>query len=119
MVQNGAVDAVSTDDVILTGMIIQDPTLKLVGDQLTQEPYGAGIKKGDAQMVEFVNGVFKGMKDNGTWTKLFDTWIGKYTSETGEPPAIRVPRPWSWSRTTRRCSTSSPSTGPSSARASG
>ena len=53
--QNGAVDAVSTDDVILTGMIIQDDTLKLVGDQLTQEPYGAGIKKGDTQMVDFVN----------------------------------------------------------------
>ena len=29
LVQNGAVDAVSTDDVILTGMIIQDDTLKL------------------------------------------------------------------------------------------
>ena len=52
LVQNGAVDAVSTDDVILTGMIIQDDTLKLVGDQLTQEPYGAGIKKGDTQMVD-------------------------------------------------------------------
>ena len=52
LVQNGAVDAVSTDDVILTGMIIQDDTLKLVGDQLTQEPYGAGIKKGDTEMVD-------------------------------------------------------------------
>ena len=31
LIQNGAVDAVSTDDVILTGMIIQDDTLKLVG----------------------------------------------------------------------------------------
>ena len=66
LVQNGAVDAVSTDDVILTGMIIQDDTLKLVGDQLTQEPYGAGIKKGDTEMVDFVNGVFKGLKDDGT-----------------------------------------------------
>ena len=50
LIQNGAVDAVSTDDVILTGMIIQDDTLKLVGDQLTQEPYGAGIKKGDTEI---------------------------------------------------------------------
>src|SRR5215216_8077076 len=40
LVQNGAVDAVSTDDVILTGMIIQDDTLKMVGEELTQEPYG-------------------------------------------------------------------------------
>jgi glutamate transport system substrate-binding protein len=90
LVQNGAVDAVSTDDVILTGMIIQDDTLKLVGDQLTQEPYGAGIKKDDAQMVDFVNGVFQGIKDDGTWAKLHQEWIGKYTKETAEPPTIGV-----------------------------
>jgi len=90
LVQNGAVDAVSTDDVILTGMIIQDDTLQLVGDQLTQEPYGAGIKKGDTQMVDFVNGVFQGLKDDGTWAKLHQEWIGKYTGEKGEPPAIDV-----------------------------
>ena len=90
LVQNGAVDAVSTDDVILTGMIIQDDTLKLVGDQLTQEPYGAGIKKGETEMVDFVNGVFQELKDNGTWAKLHQDWIGKYTGETAEPPTITV-----------------------------
>jgi glutamate transport system substrate-binding protein len=90
LVQNGAVDAVSTDDVILTGMIIQDDTLKLVGDELTQEPYGAGIKKGDTQMVDFVNGVFQGLKDDGTWAKLHQEWIGKYTGEKGEVPNISV-----------------------------
>jgi glutamate transport system substrate-binding protein len=90
LVQNGAVDAVSTDDVILTGMIIQDDTLKLVGDELTQEPYGAGIKKGDTQMVEFVNGVFQELKDDGTWAKLHEQWIGKYTGEKGEVPTIGV-----------------------------
>jgi glutamate transport system substrate-binding protein len=90
LVQNGAVDAVSTDDVILTGMIIQDPTLKLVGEDLTQEPYGAGMKKGETELVTFVNETFKGLKDDGTWMKLFDQWIGKYTKQKGEPPAISV-----------------------------
>ena len=60
--QNGSVDAISTDDVILTGMIIQDDTLKLVGDELSQEPYGAGIKKGNTELKEFVNGVFTGVQ---------------------------------------------------------
>ena len=92
LIQNGAVDAVSTDDVILTGMIIQDDTLKLVGEELTQEPYGAGMKKGETEMVEFVNGVFKELKDNGKWNELFDTWIGKYTGQQGEPPTISVAR---------------------------
>jgi ABC-type amino acid transport substrate-binding protein len=90
LVQNGAVDAVSTDDVILTGMIIQDPTLQLVGEELTQEPYGAGIKKGETEMVEFVNGVFQKLKDDGTWATLHQEWIGKYTKQEGEPPNITV-----------------------------
>ncbi len=90
LVQNGAVDAVSTDDVILTGMIIQDDTLKLVGDQLTQEPYGAGIKKGETELLAFVNETFQGLKDDGTWMKLYEEWIGKYTKEPGEVPAITV-----------------------------
>ena len=90
LIQNGAVDAVSTDDVILTGMIIQDDTLKLVGDPLTQEPYGAGIKKGETEMVEFVNGVFQELKDGGQWATLHQEWIGKYTGETAEPPNISV-----------------------------
>jgi glutamate transport system substrate-binding protein len=90
LVQNGAVDAVSTDDVILTGMIIQDSTLKLVGEDLTQEPYGAGMKKGETELVTFVNETFQGLKDDGTWMKLFDQWIGKYTKQKGEPPTISV-----------------------------
>lgn len=90
LIQNGAVDAVSTDDVILTGMIIQDDTLKLVGDPLTQEPYGAGIKKGNSDMVTLVNETFQELKDNGTWDKLYEEWIGKYTGEPGEAPTIDV-----------------------------
>jgi ABC-type amino acid transport substrate-binding protein len=90
LIQNGAVEAVSTDDVILTGMIIQDDTLKLVGEELTQEPYGAGIKKGETEVVEFVNSVFQEVKDSGRWNELFDNWIGKYTGQQGEPPTITV-----------------------------
>ena len=90
LIQNGAVDAVSTDDVILTGMIIQDDTLKLVGDPLTQEPYGAGIKKGRPRWSSSSTASSQELKDDGTWMKLYDEWIGKYTGEPGEPPTIDV-----------------------------
>jgi ABC-type amino acid transport substrate-binding protein len=90
LVQNGAVDAVSTDDVILAGMIIQDDTLKLVGEELTQEPYGAGIKKGETEMVAFVNEVFQGLKDDGTWKELHQRWIARYTKQEADPPTISV-----------------------------
>lgn len=90
LIQNGGVDAVSTDDVILTGMIIQDDTLKLVGDELTTEPYGAGIKKGETEVKTFVDKVFSDYKSDGRWKAAFDKWIGKYTGEDAEPPTISV-----------------------------
>ena len=88
--QNGSVDAISTDDVILTGMIIQDDSLKLVGDELSQEPYGAGIKKGNTELQEFVNGVFEDYKSDGRYDKTYEKWVGQYTDTDAETPTISV-----------------------------
>jgi glutamate transport system substrate-binding protein len=91
LVQNGAIDAVSTDDVILTGMIIQDDTLKLTeGEPLSTEPYGAGIKKDDAAFKEFVDGVLEEYKSDGGWTEAYEKWIGQYTGEKQEPPTMTL-----------------------------
>jgi ABC-type amino acid transport substrate-binding protein len=90
LIQNGAVDAVSTDDVILTGMIIQDDSLKLVGEQLTQEPYGAGIKKGQRELLAFVNQTFREVKRDGRWQRLYERWVGRYTGQKQQPPNISV-----------------------------
>jgi glutamate transport system substrate-binding protein len=91
LVQNGAVDAVSTDDVILTGMIIQDDTLKLVeGEELTTEPYGAGLKDGDTEFKEFVDGVLEEYKSGGGWAEAYEKWVGQYTGEQQEPPTMTL-----------------------------
>ncbi len=90
LIQNGAVDAVSTDDVILTGMIIQDDSLKLVGDPLTTEPYGAGIKKGDSAFQTFVSDVVAQFKADGRWEASYQKWIGRYTGEDQQPPTMTL-----------------------------
>jgi glutamate transport system substrate-binding protein len=91
LVQNGAVDAVSTDDVILTGMIIQDDTLKLTeGEPLTTEPYGAGLPLDDAEFKEFVDGVLEEYKSGGGWAESYEKWVGQYTGEKQEPPTMTL-----------------------------
>jgi len=90
LLQNGAVDAVSTDDVILTGMIIQDRNLKLVGPELTTEPYGAGLKKGDAKFQDFVNGVISKYKSGGAWERSYEKWVGRHTGQKQEPPTLTL-----------------------------
>ena len=125
LIQNGAVDAVSTDDVILTGMIIQDDTLKLVGDQLTQEPYGAGIKKGDTEMVDVRQRRLPGAQGRRHVGEALRRVDRQVHGETGEPPTITRRRGGRAGQETRELAVplalidSSPTTGPSSARASG
>ena len=87
LIQNGAVDAVSTDDVILTGMIIQDDSLQLVGDQLTVEPYGIGLPDKQDDMQEFLNGVLAEMFEDGSWQEIYDEWVGQYTGEEADDPS--------------------------------
>ncbi len=54
--ENGQVDAVTTDNVILLGFVSEsDGKFKLVGEQFTEEPYGIGIEKGDVEFCEFIN----------------------------------------------------------------
>jgi glutamate transport system substrate-binding protein len=90
LIQNGAVDAVSTDDVILTGMIIQDDSLKMVGEDLTTEPYGAGIKDGDKPFQDFVSGVVQDWKTGGGWADAYQKWVGQYTNQDQEPPTMTL-----------------------------
>jgi glutamate transport system substrate-binding protein len=91
LIQNGAVDAVSTDDVILTGMIIQDDTLQLVeAEPLTTEPYGVGIKQGETEVKEFVDGVIEEYKSDGRWADAYQEWVGQYTNEPQEPPTMTL-----------------------------
>ena len=53
---NGQVQAVTTDNVILLGFVAEsDGAFKLVGEQFTEEPYGIGIAKGDVEFCEFIN----------------------------------------------------------------
>jgi ABC-type amino acid transport substrate-binding protein len=81
------VDAVSTDDVILTGMVIQDDSLKLVGEELTTEPYGAGVTDGDTEFTAFLDETIEETFEDGTWDELYEEWVGQYTGEEADDPS--------------------------------
>jgi polar amino acid transport system substrate-binding protein len=85
MLQQGQVDAISTDDVILAGMAKQDPNLKIVGAPFTQEFYGVGIPKGQEDMVRFVNSVLENLRSNGVWQQNYNTWIAPVLGPASPP----------------------------------
>jgi polar amino acid transport system substrate-binding protein len=76
LLQQGDVVAVSTDDSILDGLAAQDPWTKLVGPQLTDEPYGLAISKQHPEFVRFVNAVLQQLRTDGQWADSYRRWIG-------------------------------------------
>ena len=47
--------------------------------QISDEPYGLGMRKGDKQFVDFVNKTILEMEKSGEAKKIFDKWFGPST----------------------------------------
>jgi glutamate transport system substrate-binding protein len=87
--RNGRVDAVSTDNVILVGLIDEaGDAFKLVGNPFTEEPYGIGVKKGDDDFRDFINDVLEDIFDNGDWAQAYEDTVGKVDENTPDPPSV-------------------------------
>ena len=87
--KNGQVQAVTTDNVILLGLISKDQeAFELVGKPFTKEPYGIGVKKGDTEFRTFINDTLEKIEKDGRWKAAWDATAGKVATETPTPPAV-------------------------------
>ncbi len=86
--QQRQVDAVSTDDSILAGLVSQDPYLHIVGPNMGTQPYGVGVNLDDTGLVRFVNGTLERIRRDGTWNTLYRKWL----SVLGPAPAPPSPK---------------------------
>ena len=86
LLQQGRVDAISTDDTILAGMVAQDRNLEIVGDGFSQEPYGVGLPPDRPEFVRYVNAVLEQVRSSGRWTELYDEWLFELLGQDAEPP---------------------------------
>jgi glutamate transport system substrate-binding protein len=65
----GRVDAVTTDNVILAGLVHEHGFIfKLVNSPFSDEPYGIGLKKGDATLRAFLTDRLAAIEADGDWT---------------------------------------------------
>ena len=87
--KNGQVQAVTTDNVILLGLISQDPeAFELVGKPFTEEPYGIGLKKDDTEFRNFINDTLEKLYQDGRWLAAWDATAGKVATEQPTPPQV-------------------------------
>jgi polar amino acid transport system substrate-binding protein len=86
--QQHEIDAVSTDDSILAGLVEEDPYLHIVGPNMANQPYGVGINLNNTGLVRFVNGTLERIRRDGTWNTLYRKWL----TVLGPAPAPPPPR---------------------------
>ncbi len=80
--QQGKVQAVTTDEAILAGILAKAPNkaqFEIPNVQISDEPYGLGMRKGDKHFVDFVNKTILEMEKSGEAKKIFDKWFGPAT----------------------------------------
>lgn len=73
--QQHQIDAVSTDDSILAGLVEEDPYLRIVGPEMASQSYGIGINLENTGLVRFVNGTLERIRTDGTWRTLYRKWF--------------------------------------------
>ena len=75
--RNGAIDAVSTDEVILAGYAAQTPgAFKIIGKPFSEEKYGIGLLKGNNELRTQINDAIVEMERDGSWQEAFDRNLG-------------------------------------------
>jgi polar amino acid transport system substrate-binding protein len=84
--QQGTVQAISSDDAILLGLNKQDPQTKIVGPGLQCESWGIAINKKHPEFVRFVNAVLARLDRSGYTQRRRDHWLKGLT-----PPKTRAP----------------------------
>ena len=85
----GRVDAVTTDNVILLGLVRDNPDdFKVVENTFTEEPYGIGLPKGDDAFRDFLNDVIEESYESGAWEEAFEATVGQAGVDAPEPPPV-------------------------------
>ncbi|MFJ8545700.1 glutamate ABC transporter substrate-binding protein [Streptomyces sp. NPDC093586] len=88
--QNGAIDALTTDDSILAGYAAQSQfkgKFKLGGFKMTNENYGIGVKKG-SDLKDKINKALEEMVADKSWQKAVDDNLGPAGYKNEPAPKI-------------------------------
>lgn len=86
---DGRVDAVSTDNTILAGLVQSSGgSFKLVKAPFSDEPYGIGLPKGDDALRTFVNDRLEAIFADGSWAAAFASTLGTLGLDTPRPPTV-------------------------------
>ena len=72
---NGQVDAVVIDNEPAKAFVAANPGLKILDTEFAVEDYAIGMKKGNTQLLDAINGAMTELKADGTFQAIVDKYI--------------------------------------------
>ena len=88
--RSGRVQAISTDSTLLIALAAKEPgTYELVGEFISDEPYGIGLPQDDSIWRDTINFALQDMWADGTYMEIYNKWFGPNT-ETPFPMTEKI-----------------------------
>ncbi len=72
---NGRGDAVVIDNAPAQEFVKANPGLKILDTEYVNEDYAIGVKKGNTQLLDALNGALEELKADGTVQSIIDKYI--------------------------------------------
>ena len=85
-----------TDSALAAGQAAQDPSVELVGDPVTVEPYGVAMNLDDEDLVRRVNSVLDDYTEGGDssrWHTSYEKWLADDIIGTDDGKELSPPKP--------------------------
>jgi polar amino acid transport system substrate-binding protein len=79
--ESGQIEAIVNDLPVWTEYVKENPGKFEIGAEFnTGEQYGMAVKTGNKALLRLVNDVLKQAKEDGTYNKIYQKWIGRKPS---------------------------------------
>jgi putative glutamine transport system substrate-binding protein len=87
-IDTGRADVLTTDDVILLGFVKTSPNrYKVVGGQLTVEPYAGGVARNDPVFLSALDEAIAEIERSGEWMRIYQKNLPGIPPPSSLPPA--------------------------------
>jgi ABC-type amino acid transport substrate-binding protein len=79
------VDALCQDDMLVLALARGSRDLKAAGKPILPRPYAIAVRKGDEQMLRWINDKLSAMRRDGTYDRLREKYFGATAGKEGKP----------------------------------
>jgi glutamate transport system substrate-binding protein len=88
-IRNGDAVALTTDNVILSGLAFQNEgEFELLNAPFTEEPYGIGLALEDTEFRDWINDVLEAAFESGAWAQAWEDTVGVVLPVPDETPTV-------------------------------